>query len=120
MSFEKKFIEAIDEAFASISSDCNQIIYDRLEEYFRLDKLNIPKRIEDFSEALEGFFGFGAKVLEIRIMKNLYQKMEITFKYKNEKTLDFVNYIQSIKNIYYPHLKLEHQKKELNLIKCIQ
>lgn len=119
MSFEKKFIDAIDEAFCSISSDCNQTIYDCLEEYFRLNKLNIPKRIEDFSEALERFFGFGAKVLEIRIMNNLYQKMEITFKYKNEKTLDFVNYIQSIKNVYYPHLKFE-QKKELNLIKCIQ
>ena len=97
MSFEKNFIDAIDEAFHSIGNECSQTIYDYLEENFMLNKLNIPKRIKDFSEALERFFGFGAKILEIRIMNNLYQKMENTFKYTNEKTLDFVNYIQSIK-----------------------
>lgn len=100
MSFEKTFLEAIDEAFYSIGNDSNQIIYDYLEKKFMLNKLNIPKRIEDFSECLNRIFGFSAKILELRIMNNLYLKVGDSFKYKNEKTLDFVNYIQCIKNSY--------------------
>lgn len=100
MSFEKKFMEAIDEAFFSIGNDCNRAIYDCLERNFMLNKLNIPKRVEDFSDALDKIFGFSAKILEIRIMNNLYLRIGNSFKYENEKTLDFVNYIQSIKNSY--------------------
>ena len=100
MNFEKKFLEAIDEAFYSIGNGCDRTIYDYLEKNFMLNKLNIPNRIEDFSEGLKRIFGFSAKILELRIMNNLYLKMGNSFEYKNEKTLDFVNYIQSIKNSY--------------------
>lgn len=101
MSFEKKFLEAVDEAFYSIGNDdYNRVIYEYLEKNFMLTKLNIPKRIEDFSEALDKIFGLGAKILEIRIMNNLYLRIDNSFKYKNEKTFDFVNYIKSIKNSY--------------------
>jgi hypothetical protein len=98
MSFENKIIEAIDEAFNSIGNDCTQTIYDYLDRNFMLTRLNIPKRIEDFSEAMDKIFGFGAKIVKIRIIKNLYQKMEKSIGYTNDETLDFVDYIQSIRN----------------------
>ena len=98
MSFEKNLLEAIDEAFYSIGNNCNRAIYEYLEKNFMLNKLNIPKRIEDFSEALDRIFGFSAKILELNIMNNLYRRTGNSFKYQNEKTLDFITYIQSIKN----------------------
>ncbi len=98
MSFEKKIIEAIDEAFYSIGNDCPQTIYDYLDRNFMLTRLNIPKRIEDFSDAMDRIFGLGAKIVKIRIIKNLYQRMENSIEYTNDKTLDFVDYIQSIRN----------------------
>lgn len=101
-SFEKIFMEAIDEAFYSIGIDCAQTIYYCLEKKFLLNKQNIPDQIEEFSVAMNKIFGIAAKILEIRIMNNLYQRTEKSFKYTNKKTLDFVNYVQSIKNVYDP------------------
>jgi len=101
MNFEEYLLAAIDEAFNSIGEDCKQTIYHHLEKKYKLNKNDIPDRIEDFSESIECIFGLGAKVLEMRIMKNLYQKIECPFPYLfNKESLDFVNYIKSARNIF--------------------
>lgn len=101
MNFEEYLLVAIDEAFNSIEENCKQTIYHRLEKKYKLNKKDIPDRIEDFSESIESIFGLGAKVLEIRIMKNLYRKIECPFPYLfNKESLDFVNYIRSARSIF--------------------
>jgi len=101
MNFEEYLLAAVDEAFNSIGENCKQTIYHHLEKKYKLNKNDIPDRIEDFSESIECIFGLGAKVLEMRIMKNLYQKIECPFPYLfNKESLDFVNYIKSARNIF--------------------
>jgi hypothetical protein len=99
MIFEELLLAAMDEGFSSLGEECKQAIYFHLEKEFKLNKQNIPSRIEDFSEAIESIFGIGAKVLEIRIMKNLFKKIGHPFPYlHNQKSLDFTNYIESARN----------------------
>ncbi len=101
MNFEEYLLASIDEAFNSIGEKCKQTIYHHLEKKYKLNKNDIPDRIEDFSESIECIFGMGAKVLEIQIMKNLYRKIECSFPYLfNKESLDFVNYIKSARSIF--------------------
>ena len=96
MSFEKLLLEAIDEGLSSLGETCKQAIYFHLEKKFKLTKQDIPSRIEDFTEAMENIFGVGAKVLEIRIMKNLFSKMGYLFPYfRTPEGLEFTKYIES-------------------------
>jgi hypothetical protein len=98
MSFEELLLESVDEGLSSLGETCKQAIYFHLEKKFKLHKQDIPFRIEDFTEAMENIFGVGAKVLEIRIMKNLFQNMGYPFPYfrpRTQKYLEFTKYIES-------------------------
>ncbi len=96
MSFEEILLEAVDEGLSSLGETCKKSIYFHLDREFKLSKRNIPFRIKDFAEAIESIFGMGAKVLEIRIMKNLFQNMGYPFQYfPNQEHLEFTKYIES-------------------------
>jgi hypothetical protein len=96
MNFEELLLEAIDEGLSSLGETCKQALYFYLEKNFRLNKREIPFRIEDFTEAIENIFGVGAKVLQIRIMKNLFKKMEYPFPYLHDREcLEFTKYLES-------------------------
>ncbi len=96
MSFEELLLKAIDEELSSLGDACKQAIYFYLEKKFNLNKQDIPFRIADFTGAIENIFGMGAKVLEIRIMKNLFENMGYPLQYyPNRECLEFTKYIES-------------------------
>ena len=96
MNFEELLMEAIDEEFSSLGQTCKQALYFHLEKDFKLNRQDIPFRIRDFSEAIEKIFGVGAKVLQIRIMKNLFKKMGPPFPYLHDREcLEFTKYLES-------------------------
>jgi hypothetical protein len=96
MNFEKKLLEAIDESFSLLGKNGKQTIYFYLETEYKISKQDIPHRIEDFTEALEDIFGLGAKLLEIKIMKNLFSKMEhLQPHFHTQESLEFTKYIES-------------------------
>jgi len=98
MSFEKLLMESIDEGLSSLGETCKQAIYFHLEKKYKLTKQDIPSRINDFTEAIENIFGVGAKVLEIRIMKNLFKNMGYPFPYFRlhpQECFEFTKYIES-------------------------
>lgn len=98
LNFEELLLEAIDEEFSSLGKTCKQALYFHLEKNFKLNKRDIPFRIEDFSEAIENIFGAGAKLLQIRIMKNLFRKTGNPFPYLHDrKYLEFTKYLESAK-----------------------
>ena len=120
MSFEEQLLEAIDEAFSSIGEGCIQAIYYHLEKKYKLTKQNIPSQIEKFSEAIESIFYLGGKVLEIRIINNLYRKMECSFPYLfNKKSLDFVNYVESARSVFISHTEERGiRQRRIKLAEC--
>jgi hypothetical protein len=96
MNFEKNLLEAIDESFSCLGESGKQTIYFHLETDYKISKQEIPHRIEDFTEALEDIFGLGAKLLEIKIMKNLFSKMEhLQPHFHTQESLEFAKYIES-------------------------
>jgi hypothetical protein len=80
-SFNNLLLEAIDEAFSSLSESVKVAIYFHLENTFKIKKSDIPYSVADFSIALEKIFGPGARHLEILVMKNLHAKIEVTCKW---------------------------------------
>ncbi|MEJ2242054.1 MAG: hypothetical protein P8Y18_07930 [Candidatus Bathyarchaeota archaeon] len=102
MSFEEILLDAIDEEFSSLSETCQKIIYYYLKNEHNIDRQEIPSKIEEFSEAIESMFKDGAKILQIRIMENLFRKMGYINKSLYDKeSLDFIEYIEAIKATMY-------------------
>ena len=88
---EKKFsqilVESIDEAFLTLGENSKSLLYFYLETKFAISKQDIPKRIDDFSDALEQIFGVAALQIEILIMKCLNQRVNCTYKWVGPKWL---------------------------------
>jgi hypothetical protein len=96
--FEKVLLEAIDEGLSLLGESSKQAFYIHLEKTFKMNRQNIPSRIEDFTDAIEKLFGAGAKILEIHIMKCLFKKVGYNFKhYSKQKNLTFMEYIAAVK-----------------------
>jgi hypothetical protein len=96
--FEEVLLEAIDEGLSLLGESSKQAVYFHLEKAFKMNRLDIPYRIEDFTDAIEKLFGAGAKILEIHIMKCLFKKVGYNFKhYPKQKNLTFTEYIAAVK-----------------------
>ena len=91
--FKKLLLEAVDEALSSLGTSSKHI-YFHLEKEFNINKQNIPHKIEEFTNAIEKTFGPGARVLEIQIMKRLYEKVG-PFKHFPERNLTFIEYVEA-------------------------
>jgi DNA-binding transcriptional ArsR family regulator len=85
--FNDLLLEAVDEALSSLGEPAKVAIYRNLRNTEGIEKSDIPRRIADFSMALEKIFGLGAQRLEIQIMKNLHAKIEVTAKWPANKWL---------------------------------
>ncbi len=92
--FEKLLLRAVDGGLSSLGDSSKQALYTHLENVFNINKEEIPDRMNKFAEALEEIFGFGARLLEIRIMKCLYEEVGETFKYVPKQVdLKFSEYL---------------------------
>jgi len=96
--FEEVLLEAIDEGLSLLGESSKHAVYFHLEKAFKMNRLDIPYRIEDFTDAIEKLFGPGAKILEIQIMKHLFKKVGYNFKhYPKQKNLTFTEYVATVK-----------------------
>ena len=98
MDFEELLMEAIDEGLSLLGESSKQVVYCYLEKTFKMNRLDIPYRIEEFIDAIERIFGTGAKILEIQIMKCLFKRVEYSIKnYSDPKNLTFIEYVAAVK-----------------------
>ena len=97
-SFEKLLLEAVDEGLSSLGDSSKQAIYFHLEKTFKVSKKDIPNKIDEFANAIENIFGFGAKFLEIQIMRSLYEKVGHAFTYfPEQEELLFAEYVSAVR-----------------------
>ncbi len=97
-NFEKLLLEAVDEGLSSLCSSSKQTIYSLLENTFNIRKRDIPYKIEEFADALGKIFG--AKPIEILIIKRLNEKVEGAVKYPRHEDLVFAEYIATIRQSF--------------------
>jgi len=98
--FDKLLLEAVDDGLASLGESSKVAIYYHLEKVFNVKKHEIPYRIEDFTRAVEKIFGLGANVLEILIMKLLYEKVGQIVRIQEPKDFTFTNYVAAVKRSF--------------------
>jgi len=97
-NFEDVLMEAIDEGLDVLGESSKHALYFHLEKTFKMNRQDIPYRIEEFTDAVEKIFGKGAKIIEIQIMKCLFKKVGYTVKlYPKQKSLTFTEYVTAIK-----------------------
>jgi len=93
--------DSIDDALSSLGEPVKKSIYFHLEHEFLITKQDMPMRIDDFSDAIERIFGSGAKYLELLIMKNLYEKVNCSYRWEGPKwlvpDLTFKEYVELIR-----------------------
>lgn len=96
--FKELLLEAVDAALSPLGDSSKYAVYFYLEKNFTVKKQDIPNKIEEFANAIEEIFGYGAKILETEIMKQLYVKVGSAFEYYPEKDdLLFVEYIDAVR-----------------------
>ena len=106
--FRKLFLEAVDDAFSSLGDSAKQSIYFYLETRSKVQRDQIPSRLEDFESGLEKIFGAGTRFLEILIMKRLYETMEPkrrTMKWSDDKEFKFIEYVKATEQTFYKKKK---------------
>ena len=97
--FEKLLRDSVDEVFSALGDSAKQATYFCLAKTFNISKLDIPYKIEEFSDAIEKMYGLGGKLLEIQIMKRLYQKVGPSFEYSpKQDALIFTEYVEAVKS----------------------
>jgi hypothetical protein len=97
-TFETQLLEAIDEGLTLLGESSKQCIYFHLENTFKINKQEIPYKIEEFTNAIEKIFGNAANVIQIQIMKCLYKKVgPIMKQHPKQKQLKFTGYINALK-----------------------
>jgi hypothetical protein len=99
-TFNEVFLEAVDEALASLGESAKQSIYYHLEDKFKIPREEIPKRVKEFAEGLEKIFGIGARFLEILIMKKLYERVGKPLEWDESKEFIFVNYVEAARQCF--------------------
>jgi hypothetical protein len=92
-TFDKLFLEVVDDSLASLGESAKQAIYFHLETKFSLPRNEIPSRIADFGSGLEKIFGPGANFIEILIMKRLHSKLHKPITWDEGKELVFSDYV---------------------------
>lgn len=99
-TFNKLFLDAVDDALSSLGDSAKQSIYFHLESKFKISRNEIPCRFQDFAAGLEKIFGVGARFLEILIMKKLYEKTGKPIEWNDSKEFVFSQYLAVAKQSY--------------------
>jgi hypothetical protein len=98
VNFEEFFLEAVDDAFSMLGSQSKELMYQYLENKYGVEKENIPNKVESFSLAIESIFGQSARLLEIKIMRTLYEKVPtFTCSGRNASNLSFAKYVEALR-----------------------
>jgi hypothetical protein len=96
-NFENVLIETVDGCLSSMGDSCREAIYFHLKSTFGIEKQEISYKIEDFANALEEIFGAGARLIEIKIINALHQRVK-EFKYfPNQGDIAFTEYVVALR-----------------------
>lgn len=93
-------MNAIDEALFSLGESVEQAIYFHIQTKFKVQRTEIPSKLEEFQGALEKIFGAGARYIEILIMKNVYTQIGQSIMVENGKELEFIRYMNAAREAF--------------------
>ena len=105
--FNRFLLEAVDDGLSSLGSIAKQAVYIHLKKKFNINKEDIPNRFDEFTAAIEEIFGVGAQLIEIQIMKNLYEKVGCFCRhFPKQDHLVFGEYVETTRSLCHSCSKL--------------
>jgi len=98
--FNRFLLEAVDDGLSPLGSIAKQAVYVHLKRRFNINKEDIPNRIDEFATAIEEIFGVGAQLIEIQIMKSLYEKVGCSCRhFPKQDHLVFGEYVETTRSL---------------------
>jgi hypothetical protein len=95
-SFDELLLGAVDDALSFLGKPAKAKIDSYLRKTAGIKKRDIPHELEKFVAAIEEIFGAGAYLLEIHIMRKLYEKVgEDLEYYPKGDNLIFIEYVDA-------------------------
>jgi len=91
-------MEAVDQSLASFGDSVKQVVYFQLQNNYHVQKQEIPTKLEEFAAAIEGVFGIGARLIEMKIIETLYAKAEGFLYAPKDEDLLFKDYVQNLRH----------------------
>ena len=98
--FNRFLLESVDEGLSLVGKSAKKAVYFDLEKNFNITRDDVPQRIEEFANALEKMFGLGAKMIEIQIMKKLYEKIGNSGYVLKQDDIVFTEYVAALRKYY--------------------
>lgn len=95
-SFRTILLEAVDEGLSLLGDSAKHSLYYHLQRSYGIEKNEIPDKIEEFENALNDIFGFGSKIILIKIMEKLHKKVDFEIKITNGEELKFTEYVKAV------------------------
>ena len=100
LNIEEAIKKIIDTELSKFGEFPKQFIYYYLKNEFKITKKEIPTHLEEFSNVLNKIFGIGGKLIEIQIVKEIFNKTKISnIDYKKNKEFTLANYVSTIKKL---------------------
>jgi hypothetical protein len=101
INFDQAFLEATDLAFFMLGDSGKQAVYNILEKKYGLTRIEIPNKIEVFANAVRIIFGEAAALIEMSIMRSLFERVH-GFKYYPQKAeFSFREYVEFLHLFYF-------------------
>ena len=85
--------EAVQEGLSSVSPSISELVFCYLQKNASVQSNQHAVEPEVFEKCLKSIFGFGAKVIEKRILEALYVKLEV-----QRKIVDDFKFAEEVKN----------------------
>ena len=93
---ETDMLEMINDGLSSFNNLETEAIYLNLEKNFKIQKEEIPNKIEEFADAIEHILGTGAKIVEIAIIERIHQRIPKFVFIPKGPDLNFKEYLLSL------------------------
>ncbi len=77
-SLDLPLIESIDAVLSALGTSTRDSIQLYLRKKYSISMEEIPKRIDEFLQALQALFGYGARVIEKLVIARLVETKEIS------------------------------------------
>jgi len=93
-------VEAVNEGLSSICSSAVPSILFFLEKNGSIKSKSNIENFEAFAEGLESIFGFGARVIEMKILEALHMKLQLPRPKETKDDCEFAKEIEKAIEIY--------------------
>ena len=87
VDFDEILLNSIDEILSILGENGKYALFYHVEKSFQIKPSDIPEKLDDFHNAMEEFFGVGAKIVERLIAEKMYEKLGLAFRNRDGWTL---------------------------------